>query len=312
MGIKRPFADVDSREADNGGDPSSTDNIKRRKPLGKKHRAKEGTSEFSKKRARNIQRLLQRKQDLPANVVNDLERELSAHKADLADKAFQRKRSAMIAKYHMVRFFERRKAARLVKQLQREIEQEMESDETDRLKKDLHIAAVDEAYTLYYPHLEPYVSLYGNSQAVEADEGEGKVPSARVSLKAERPPMWSIIETTMAEGPEALRRLRERRSADGKTVENIPKRRRPKAPATTSTAGRLPTPKQQKPQAQGKMGESQKEGESQRDGKTGVPSAKDGAAPQLNRRERRRLMHQAKAATDDGEAEEGGGFFEDL
>lgn len=104
MGTKRPFNDVDSRNADDKADMPG--NVKRQRQLGKgKHRAKQGNNEFSKKRARNIQRLLQRRQDLPANVFNDLKRELEVHKAGVADKAFQRQRSAMIAKYHMVRFF---------------------------------------------------------------------------------------------------------------------------------------------------------------------------------------------------------------
>ncbi|KAM4054712.1 rRNA-processing protein efg1 domain-containing protein [Hirsutella rhossiliensis] len=305
MGIKRPFAEVGSRGADddNGADPSSLDNTKRRKQLGKaKHKARQGTSEFSKKRARNIQRLLQRKQDLPANVVNDLERELEAHKADLDDKAFQRKRSAMIAKYHMVRFFERRKASRLVKQLKRQMEQTPESDDTDRLKQDLHTAEVDEAYTLYFPHLESYVSLYGSALSAEADEGGSKTPSAKVSLRAERPPMWSVVERTLAEGPEALRRLREAKPAGGKAVEKTPKRQQLKVSATASNAGGPPPPQKQ----------HKEKGPSRKDGKTGVPSTKDGAAPQLNRRERRRLMHQAKAATEDEDGEDGGGFFEDM
>lgn len=59
----------------------------------------------SKKRVRNIERLFQRKEHLPAHVKNELERELLAHKATIANKTFQKKRSKMISKYHMVRFF---------------------------------------------------------------------------------------------------------------------------------------------------------------------------------------------------------------
>ena len=100
MGSKRPLADD---AGDHDGE--SSNHPKRRKFYGSgKHKAKEGTSEFAKKRVRNIQRLLQSKADLPANVRNDLERELAALRSDVADRAFQKKRSAMIAKYHMVRF----------------------------------------------------------------------------------------------------------------------------------------------------------------------------------------------------------------
>lgn len=72
---------------------------------GGKKKAKQGSTEWAKKRIRNIERLFQRSTDLPANVRNDLERELAAHKATISDKSFQKRRSAMISKYHMVRFF---------------------------------------------------------------------------------------------------------------------------------------------------------------------------------------------------------------
>lgn len=72
---------------------------------GGKKKAKHGSTEFARKRIRNIERLFQRNADLPANVRNDLERELAAHKAIISDKSFQKRRSAMISKYHMVRFF---------------------------------------------------------------------------------------------------------------------------------------------------------------------------------------------------------------
>lgn len=87
-------------------EPYSSGPSKKQKQSGKsKNRPNEGSSQWARKRARNIDRLLQRNQDLPANVRNDLERELAAHKTTVTDKAFQKKRSAMIGKYHMVRFF---------------------------------------------------------------------------------------------------------------------------------------------------------------------------------------------------------------
>jgi rRNA-processing protein Efg1 len=70
-----------------------------------KHKAKEGSLEYAKKRKRAIERLFQRDTDLPQDVRNDMERELAAHKATIEDKTFHKRRSAMISKYHMVRFF---------------------------------------------------------------------------------------------------------------------------------------------------------------------------------------------------------------
>ncbi|PNY27692.1 rRNA-processing protein efg1, partial [Tolypocladium capitatum] len=295
MGAKRPFADVESQDPGQATAGPPPENPKRRKQFGSnKHKAKEGTSEFAKKRVRNIERLLQRNKDLPANVRNDLERELASHRVDIADKAFLRKRGAMITKYHMVRFFERKKASRLVKQLQRRIEKKPDSEDMDNLKRELHVAEVDEAYTVYHPHVEPYISLYGNAKSADDDDDDaGRIPAAKIALKAGRPPMWSVVEKTMEEGLEALKRLRERRSAD--ESEPKPKRAQPKASVTKCSDGH-----QQREQNRGRR---------QPDGGTDVASGKKGGQPPPNRRERRRLMREAAPAVDDSDDGDGG-FFE--
>ncbi|KJZ78938.1 hypothetical protein HIM_01711 [Hirsutella minnesotensis 3608] len=304
MGTKRPLEDEDSQKSRGDQADDATGSLhdnKRQKHHGKsKHKAKEGTSEFAKKRVRNIERLLKRKQDLPDAVLKELERELATHKAEIADKAFQRKRSAMISRYHMVRFFERKKASRLVKQLRRQVEKSTDADDVAQLRRDLHTAEVDEAYTVYFPHVEPYVSLYGNaaSQAAnEADANDGKEPTAKVSLQGGRPPMWSVIEKAMEEGPEALTRLRERRTADSKGTDKKPSRQLPKAPAPKPDSGAL---KQSKPQ-----------GQASKEPKSTAKVNKIGSQPLLNRRERRKRMHQAKAEAGKSD-EEDGGFFDNM
>ncbi|KAG6001177.1 hypothetical protein E4U54_001160 [Claviceps lovelessii] len=111
MSLKRAFADVDSQDHDRTSSSApfhgnTRDYHKRPKHHGfGNHMVKEDGTSFAKKRIRNIERLLQRNKDLPANVQNELQRELATLKATIADKTFQRKRSAMISKYHMVRFF---------------------------------------------------------------------------------------------------------------------------------------------------------------------------------------------------------------
>ncbi|PHH87961.1 hypothetical protein CDD83_8175 [Cordyceps sp. RAO-2017] len=306
MGTKRSLSDFGSQEADDAASDNSPNRIsKRRKQLGQaKHKAKEGTSEFAKKRVRSIERLLQRKKDLPADVRNELERELAAHRAEITDKAFHKKRSAMITKYHMVRFFERKKASRLVKQLRRQVEQNPDPEDVERLKRDLHVAEVDEAYTLYHPHVEPYVSLFSSAQSAGSEGSDSKEPAARTALKSKRPPMWSIVEMTMAEGPEALKRLRERRPVDGNGDDGDSKRQ----PSTTpnKTGG---MEKRQQQQRQGKKKEKQQAlplREQVTKSQNGKEQAPGGT---LNRRQRRQLMREAMPAADDSDGD-GGGFFE--
>ncbi|KEY74171.1 hypothetical protein S7711_00331 [Stachybotrys chartarum IBT 7711] len=290
MATKRTITEVDAESAPS---PSQADGkpgpaFKKRKPLGKgKHKANQGTSEHSKKRARAIERLISKNSDLPANVRNDLERELAAHRATIADKAFQKLRSSMITKYHKARFLERKKAMRRIKTLRRKVEENSDPNQTETLEQELHVAEVDEAYTLNFPHAEPYVSLYEYVMPTNAAEGEASTPKAE--LKAEKPPLWSTIEKALQDGPHALRNIRERRPAD--LAGTAPPKARP---AKEPSAPRAAPKKQpdQHPRTQGAA-------DAQRNGKQ-----------PLNRRERRRLLHQAGATAGESDDDEGG-FFEE-
>ncbi|VUC22060.1 unnamed protein product [Clonostachys rosea] len=304
MGTKRPHEELgdENAQADSYSGGRSGPSVKKQRPNGKsKHRAKEGSIEYAKKRARTIERLFQKNHDLPANVRNELERELESHKATVEDKTFQKKRSAMISKYHMVRFFERKKAIRLAKQVRKKIDKCEDQDELEKLRHELHIAEVDEAYAVNHPHAEVYISLYakpnksGKDDADEAEEGdEGGANSASSLLHTERPPMWKAVEAALEEGPDALRRLRERRSSDDTQKQ--------KKPASQPNRGTAAKDKTKTPaEAPRKQPASNKPSSSQ--GKGANP-------PAMNRRERRRLMRElatpANADEDDGE-----GFFED-
>lgn len=103
---KRKFTDFDS-EANGQGRDRSRGHVAGG-PSSKKskmHKAKPDNMPWVKKRARTIERLLRTSQDLPANVQNDLERELEHHRSRIAKAADDKQRKDMISKYHMVRFF---------------------------------------------------------------------------------------------------------------------------------------------------------------------------------------------------------------
>lgn len=205
-----------------------------------------------------------------------------------------------------------------MKQLKRKLEQESDSSEADKLRHDLHIAEVDEAYTLYFPHLETYVGLYSShaKKTAEEETEEGKAAAAKAALEAERPPMWSVIEKALADGTRALETLRDRRSPDDNgevddTQPPIRPRATPKASSNTS-APRHNNASRANDGASGKNHE-----QPQRSGKAPEPASSHGDKeqhPDLNRRERRKLMREALAtATNDEEDENGdGGFFEGL
>lgn len=107
MATKRPHQDVEADDvgyhsADEAGPSAKKPKIN---GFGRKHKAKEGSIEHAKKRSRTIERLFQRNPDLPSEVRRDLETELGSLKYTIEKKSFQKRRSAMISKYHMVRFF---------------------------------------------------------------------------------------------------------------------------------------------------------------------------------------------------------------
>ncbi|KAK4074847.1 uncharacterized protein Triagg1_4996 [Trichoderma aggressivum f. europaeum] len=300
MGTKRQHDEVESHGA--------ASEKRQKSYVGRKRQAQEDSG--AKKRIRAIERSLRRNQDMPANVRIDLERELASQKQIMMDKAYKKKRSTMISKYHMVRFFERKKASRLVKQLKRQLEQESDADKAEKLRHDLHIAEVDEAYTLYFPHLETYVGLYSSTAKKTPDEEEteeSKRAAAKAALEAERPPMWAVIERALAEGPPALEQLRDRRSPDdtGKIDDTQPPiRPQPTAPSSVPE-------RRHNGASQHARGQQQ-----QRPGKGPDTSSKHDnkdISQALNRRERRRLMREAQEATNDEDDENGdGGFFEGL
>ncbi|KAK4165294.1 hypothetical protein QBC43DRAFT_260105 [Cladorrhinum sp. PSN259] len=209
MGIKRSRSEAHT---------SNNDHVHpdRKKARTHKHKPKKPIDIDSlsaiKKRARAIERLLSRDtSNIPANKQNELERELDAHKQRIKDAEYKRFRSNMISKYHMVRFFERKKAIRIANKLEKKLAQATDPEEIARLKIDLHKAQVDIDYCIYYPFVEPYQSLYAKPAAGEQeDESEEKKDVAAKYLNVERPPMWTLIERTREEGKQALERLQNR------------------------------------------------------------------------------------------------------
>ena len=65
-----------------------------------------------KKNIRDLERLLQRMDNLPADVRLEKERALQSYKAELEDAQIAQRRRAMISRYHMVRFFGMARASR--------------------------------------------------------------------------------------------------------------------------------------------------------------------------------------------------------
>lgn len=153
-----------------------------------------------KSKIRDLTRALEHSAHLPAGVRIEKERALAGHRHDAAQMRTDKRRGELVRKYHMVRFFERRKATRALKRLRRLDDDAAVSSPSER---ELHDATIDLHYTIYHPLTEKYRSLYPR----RGDPPPPPPPSAgaRTAVR-EKPPMWMVVERCAAEGTlEALR-----------------------------------------------------------------------------------------------------------
>ncbi|KZF22217.1 hypothetical protein L228DRAFT_283385 [Xylona heveae TC161] len=148
-----------------------------------------------KKKIRDVSRLLERSENLRADIRIEYERALAASKHELATAEADRRRQKMIKKYHMVRFFERQKATRILKKLQRRLAVAASTSDAEALKAEIHTAEVDLNYTLFYPLDQKYTSLYAGKDITSAENSMTQGIEGR-----QNGPMWREIERRMGEG----------------------------------------------------------------------------------------------------------------
>lgn len=123
-----------------------------------------------KKSRRDIQRLL-KKPDLPANVRTQKEKMLQAIELQLEMLSTKAKARKTAKKYHMVRFFERKKALKKYKAAKKEMDALVEKDQDGSSKKEIKKARkklsqceLDLLYVVNFPKDEKYISLYPTSK----------------------------------------------------------------------------------------------------------------------------------------------------
>lgn len=106
MGSKRKFSEFHAESSGNGESRDHNSRLHSSKNSNhKKTKTNPNNINWVKKRARTIERRFKTGQNMPANIQNDLERELAHHQQKIEDAADEKKRKKMIKKYHMVRFF---------------------------------------------------------------------------------------------------------------------------------------------------------------------------------------------------------------
>lgn len=180
---------------------------------------------------------------MPQGIRIERERELESSKHELEEKQTAQReakfRRDIIGKYHMVRFFERQKATRTLKRLHKQLTTLEDESEKDDKMRSIHNAEVDLNYTLYYPLLKTYVSLYPKQQK------DGDKSSDAASL-VEGPKgdvnMWKRVEKAMED--DTLEELRE--SKEGVTIPGAPTRTQSKTAKKGDTKDKQDHTKQKK------------------------------------------------------------------
>lgn len=109
-----------------------------------------------------------------------------------------------------------------MKKLRKRLLEAESPEETEALKKQVHVAEVDLNYTQYCPLSEVYVSLYPQKKSsTEEDDGGSNGTSERP-----KPPMWAEVEKCMEEG--TLDQLRNR--VPNVRINNTPRKLEKKPP----------------------------------------------------------------------------------
>lgn len=187
---------------------------------------------------------------------------------------------------------ERQKATRLANQLRKRIAQTQSPDELAQLQADLHVAEVDLDYAIYYPFLEPYVSLYAKPGDNSGEKGKEKEKDkAEQLLRTPRPAMWTTVEKLRKDGKEALERLQNRQPEGMVDALDKGKSKEKSRTKVDGDKGDAKPP--------GKRG-SERNGKPSQKGKT------------WDKRERGREPEPQKGRESDDESDsDGGGFFEE-
>jgi hypothetical protein len=159
---------------------------------------------------------------LPADIRVAKEREIAALKHELAETEKEKNRSAMIKKYHMVRFFDRRKAERRLKKLEKQLgevdvdgeqhhNEDVEKRDAKRRKSDELVlrAKVDLNYAVYAPLIWKYCALFPKRKDGEEDALDEAEDDGEEQLNRGDPVMWERVKKAMEEGKQALEALRD-------------------------------------------------------------------------------------------------------
>lgn len=133
-----------------------------------------GSTVRAKQKIKSLEHFLKR-DDLKADLRIDRERALKALKADLKNTKLKLKTQRLAKKYRMVRFFEKKKAIRKLKQAEKAYNAALEAGVKKDIKKARRVrfhCQVDVAYVIMFPKSEKYIALYPTGPVATEVEDE--------------------------------------------------------------------------------------------------------------------------------------------
>lgn len=142
---------------------------------------------------------------LPSTIQQEKERELAALVHEQTKTASKQQAKRTLERYHYVRFLERRKAEKKLKQIRKQQESQGESVE---LSKRTHEMEVNLNYAIYAPLGEKYVSVF-----VSGKDGQSDDTDSRKGKRPPKPATWYAVEKAMLGGEAELEALREGKNA---------------------------------------------------------------------------------------------------
>ena len=160
-----------------------------------------GSSAKLKKKIRDIERLLTKNDKLPSDKKIEYERAPKGLKVELQNSQTVLKTKQNATKYHMVRFFERKKAIRKLKQLRKAFEEVQKTEvrkDIKKARKQLKHGEIDLMYVLLFPKSEKYISLYPSANDEDLSD-----PNVKIGLRkteARRLEFRKEVEKMMEEG----------------------------------------------------------------------------------------------------------------
>ncbi|KAI5969008.1 EFG1 [Candida margitis] len=160
-----------------------------------------GSSAKLKKKIRDIERLLNKNDKLPADKKIEYERALKGLNVELQNSQNVLKAKNNATKYHMVRFFEKKKAVRKLKQLRKVYEEVQKTEvrkDIKKARKQLKHGEIDLMYVMLFPKSEKYISLYPSANDEDLSD-----PNVKIGLRkteARRLEFRKEVEKMMEEG----------------------------------------------------------------------------------------------------------------